>query len=587
MSAESNPGTTDTKSVEDIELYRYHTYDKLTAALQKLAAAYPNLAKLESIGKSYEGRDLWVMTVTNFETGLDSDKPAYWIDGNIHAAEVTGSAVCLYTIHYLLTNYERAAAAKDDTELALVKRLLDTRVLYIMPRHTPDGAERVLTTARRLRSSTRPYPTEEDKDGLYPADLDEDNSIRQIRVADPNGDWKVSSQDPRLMVKRALDDEGGQYYRIYTEGLIRNYDGYTFKVPPQKEGLDLNRNYGFDWSPDNEQAGAGPFPLSEPETHAISTFWVNHRNICGSQSYHTFAGVILRPYSGKPDDAFATHDLEVYKLIGERGTALTGYPMASIFQDFRYDPKTYLHGAFLDWAYEHQGTFSISTELWDTIKLAGIEKRDFIEFSNRKRNPEDELKVNQWMWENLPGSFKEWTAFEHPQFGPVEIGGWNFVYSWQNPPPDSQWLRDICHSNAMFSFACAAISPLLTMPVLQVEPVGSDAKGSIYKVTVVVENSGFLPTYVSKKAQERKFLKPLTLELQPGSGVELLSGEQKLELGQLEGRSNKQSISPFQFGFGTDYRVKTEWFVRGNSGSTITVEAYCERGGRVKKEQIL
>jgi hypothetical protein len=61
----------------DIDLYHYHTFEELTAALKKLAAAYPKLARLESIGKSYEGRDLWVMTVTNFDTGADSDKPAY------------------------------------------------------------------------------------------------------------------------------------------------------------------------------------------------------------------------------------------------------------------------------------------------------------------------------------------------------------------------------------------------------------------------------------------------------------------------------------------------------------------------------
>ncbi len=575
-----------------IELYQYHTYEKLTAALKKLAEAYPKLARLDSIGKSYEGRDLWVMTVTNFETGADIDKPAYWIDGNIHAAEVTGSAVSLYTIHYLLTNYGRDAEAVSDPNLALVNRLLDTRAFYIMPRHTPDGAERVLTSPRRLRSSTRAYPTDEDKDGLYPEDLDGDGVVRQMRVADPNGEWKISPQDPRMMVKRALDEEGGQYYRIYTEGLLRNYDGYTIKVAPPKEGLDLNRNYGFDWAPDNEQAGAGPFPLSEPETQAVSHFWTTHRNISGSQSYHTFSGVILRPYSGKPDEAFPTHDLEVYKLLGERGTALTGYPMASIYHGFRYDPKTYLRGAFLDWAYDHLGVFGLSTELWDVIKLAGVENRDFIDFLMRKRKPEEELKVYEWLWEHIPGSFKEWEHFEHPQLGPVELGGWNHVYSWQNPPPDSHWLKDICQQNALFSFACAAISPLLTLPVLKVEPVNqaeADERphGAVYRVLAIAENSGFLPTYGSKKALERRFLKPVTLELILDEGIELLSGEAKLELGQLEGRSNKLGLSVVQPGYNSDYRVKAEWVIRANPGAVVTIEAHSERGGRVRKEQAI
>jgi len=560
-------------------LDKYYTYDELTAALEQLAEKYPHLAKLESIGKSYEGRELWVMTITNFATGPAEEKPAYWIDANIHSAEITGGATALYTIAYLLANY-----GQDDPKLAQVNRLLDSRAFYIEPRHTPDGVERVLTTPRRLRSSTRPYPADDDKDGLYPDDLDGDGVIRQMRVQDPNGDWKVSNQDPRLMRKRLPDEDGGVYYRLYTEGQLRNFDGYNIKVPAPKEGLDLNRNYGHDWQPDNAQLGAGPYPLSEPETRAVTDFWVKHRNICGSQSYHTFAGVILRPYSALSDDAFPKEDLEFYKLMGKRGTAFSGYPDASIFHGFRYDPKTVLHGAFLDWAYEHQGVFAISTELWDIIKLSGIEKRDFIDFMSRDRSEEDDLKIFRWADENIPGLFMNWTAFDHPQLGAVEIGGWDFVYSWQNPPPGSKWLRELAQANMEYSFACAGMSPCLTLPTLTAEKVADESDKAVYKITAVVENSGYLPTYVSKKALERKILKPLSVEIEPGAGVELISGLKKQEVGHLEGRSNKGSISPFQVGFSSDYRSKVEWVVRAAPATTVTVTANSERGGKVRQQ---
>ncbi len=559
----------------NFDFSHYMTFEQMTQALQSLAEAYPQLARLESIGRSYEGRDLWLMTVTNFETGPDKDKPAYWIDGNIHAAEVTGSATALYTIQYLLENYGNAA--QPGPAIPSVKELLDTRAFYILPRHTPDGAERVLTTPRRLRSSTRPYPTDEDKDGLITQDLDGDGVIRQMRVRDPNGDYKASASDPRLMVKRLPEEAGGTYYRLYNEGIVQNYDGYTLKVPPPKEGLDLNRNYPFDWAPDNEQLGAGALPLSEPETRAVSEFFSQHRNITGAQSYHTFSGVILRPYSGKPDEAFPLPDLEFYKLMGKRGTDYTGYPDASIYHGFRYNPKTVLHGAFLDWAYEHQGVFAISTELWDIIKLSGIEQRDFIDFMSRNRKEEDELKIYRWADENIPNSFKNWTAFDHPQLGAIEVGGWDFVYSWQNPPPGSQFLKDIMQANMLFSLACCAMSPRLTMPVLKVESIGEN----LYKVTAVIENSGFLPTYVSQKAVERKFLQPLTVKLVAAEGVELVSGQEKLELGHLEGRSNKQNLSPVQVGYPSDYRTKAEWVVKAAPGTTIIIEAHAERGGRV------
>jgi murein tripeptide amidase MpaA len=568
------------KASSALDFTRYLPFDALTAALKQLAEDYPDLARLESIGKSHEGRDLWLMTITNFQTGADTDKPAYWIDGNIHAAEVTGSATALYTIRYLLENYGRDEAARTDSTLALINTLLDTRTFYILPRHTPDGAERVLTTPNRLRSSTRPYPHDEDKDGLIPQDLDNDGIIRQMRVQDPGGDWKISEKDPRVLVKRLPEDYGGTYYRIYAEGIVRNYDGYILKVPPAKEGLDLNRNYPYDWTPDNEQAGAGPYPLSESETRAIVAFWTAHRNITGSQSYHTFSGVILRPYSGKPDDAFSLHDLDVYKALGKRGTEYTGYPDASIYHKFRYSPKTVLHGSFLDWAYEHQGVFGISTELWDTIKLAGIENRDFIEFLWKSRSEDDELKVFHWMIENLPGSYKEWEPFEHPQLGQIEIGGWDYVRSWQNPPEGSQFLKDVMHTNMLFSFACAAMSPLLAIPKLDVDRVGDD----LYKVTALVENTGFLPTYITTKALERKFLKPLTVKLVALEGVEVVLGEEKRELAHLEGRSNKQAMNPFHNGYASDDRVKVEWIVRAHPGCRFVVEAAAERAGKVTRE---
>jgi murein tripeptide amidase MpaA len=82
----------------------FYTYEVLTKLLHDLVAAYPTLAEIASIGKSLEGRDLWLVTVTNKQTGPALEKPAYWIDGNTHAGEVTGSTVVLYTLWSYLTN---------------------------------------------------------------------------------------------------------------------------------------------------------------------------------------------------------------------------------------------------------------------------------------------------------------------------------------------------------------------------------------------------------------------------------------------------------------------------------------------------
>lgn len=117
-------------------------------------------------------------------------------------------------------------------------------------------------------------------------DLDGDGLILQMRVPDTDGEWKVCAKDPRL----------------YLEGYIKNYDGVEIKVAPHRWGLDLNRQFPVSWEPEAKQAGAGPFPLSEPETRAIAEFLLSQKNITGGQSYHTTSGVILRPSSFRSDD---------------------------------------------------------------------------------------------------------------------------------------------------------------------------------------------------------------------------------------------------------------------------------------------
>ncbi|MCC6936346.1 MAG: hypothetical protein IT333_07510, partial [Thermomicrobiales bacterium] len=165
---------------------RYYTYDLLTALLHDWVSAYPGLATCTSIGVSGEGRDIWVVTLTNQATGSDLEKPAYYIDANIHAAEVMTSSVALATIHYLLTRYETDP---------VVRRLLDETALYVIPRIAVDGSEQFLTSSAAERSVARPFPhnlPDSTWDGLQPQDIDGDGLIGSMRIKDPSGPWKIS-----------------------------------------------------------------------------------------------------------------------------------------------------------------------------------------------------------------------------------------------------------------------------------------------------------------------------------------------------------------------------------------------------------
>ena len=177
---------------------KFYKYDELTTILKAWASEHPARFKLASIGKSFEGRDIWLATITNFATGPDTDKPALLIEANIHADEVTGCTAALHLINKLLTQY-----GVDEK----VTRVLDTRAFYIIPRLNPDGPEWALADRPKIvRSSVRPYPRLDQQDGLIDEDLDGDGRILMMRVRDPNGAWKPYAGDPRLLVPREPDE---------------------------------------------------------------------------------------------------------------------------------------------------------------------------------------------------------------------------------------------------------------------------------------------------------------------------------------------------------------------------------------------
>src|SRR4249919_467196 len=150
----------------DVAFDRFYRYDELTQILHGWAEGQPELFRVESISKSYEDRDIWLATVTNFETGADLDKPGFLVEANIHALEVTGCTAALHLIDKLLRGYG------SDPK---VTRCLDTRVFYVVPLLTPDGAEAALADKPHfVRSSIRPYPLLDEQDGLYEEDLDGD-----------------------------------------------------------------------------------------------------------------------------------------------------------------------------------------------------------------------------------------------------------------------------------------------------------------------------------------------------------------------------------------------------------------------------
>src|SRR5262245_28907188 len=117
-------------SKTDLMFNHYYDYDEMSAALKKLVAAYPDLLSIQSIGKSFEGRDMWLVTLNNPKTGKDTEKLAMYIDGNIHGNEIQASEVPLYTLWYLTKGFGK---------IERITKLIDERAFYVLPMVNPDG----------------------------------------------------------------------------------------------------------------------------------------------------------------------------------------------------------------------------------------------------------------------------------------------------------------------------------------------------------------------------------------------------------------------------------------------------------------
>lgn len=552
------------------EFDRYYRFDELTTLLRAYEAEYPDLVSLESIGRSYEGREIWMAVVTDRGVGRVEDKPGFWCDGNIHATEVSASTAVLKILDLLVTGRPE---------------VLKTRTFYLVPRLNPDGAEWALADVpRHIRSGTRAYPfAEDDPYGLERLDIDGDGRILMMRVPDKAGRWKVSEVEPRLMQRREPGETGGQYYRLLTEGLIHNYDGLTLRGRKVREGLDFNRNFPSGWRGESEQRGAGEFPTSEPEIRAAVEAITKRRTICGAITFHTFSGVVLRVPGRCPDDDLPAEDLWTMKELGKKVTELSGYPVISVYHDFKYHPKEVITGVFDDWVYDHLGVYGWTVEIWSPQRQAGLTDVKPIEWF-REHPHSDDVAMLKWSDEALEGKgYEDWRAFEHPQLGPVEIGGWDMQYAFRNPPP--KFLEQEVAPLAEWAVWMAGTTPCLAVRDVQVEHRGPAAR-----VRLAVSNTGYLPTCVTEHARKKKLVRGVVGEISAvddgheGRGSDepewLVSGKVRQEAGQLEGWSHVPSMT---FGWYTDETDDTavfEWVVE--SGRSYELTARHERAGSVR-----
>jgi len=400
---------------------KYHDYAALTQAMKNLAKSNPKITKLQSIGKTLQNRDIWVIRISGKGTTLK--KQALLIAANLEGDHLIGSEIALGIAESFVKGY-----GKDEN----ITAVLDKRTFYIAPRLNPDGAETFFNSIRHEYSGNL-NPRDDDYDWKVdedpPEDLNGDGMITLMRVKAKGGDWIVDNKDPRLMKKKEAISPPDKLYKIYPEGI--DNDGDELYNEDGKGGFNINRNFphNFGYKP----KGLKVYPASEVETQALIDFMTRydpvlktqpHKNICavlifskydnlaagtgiecGNPTFPEPAGAAAIPTGrfmmfrmgrrsrteatpqARPTDPqpkrTETRDIQIFKAISEKYKEITKIKSAESNKPF---------GSLLEYAYFQFGVPSFSANLWSLREEARPMSR-MMQKSDRQPTPQQKQQA--------------------------------------------------------------------------------------------------------------------------------------------------------------------------------------------------
>ena len=535
---------------------KYRSTSEVEKVLKQLQQSYPKWCKLESLGKSYEKKDLWLITITSPDKE-HSEKPAFWIDGGIHANELQGVEASLYTAWYLLE-------MKDSNEF--IKKLLTEKTFYIMPVMSPDSRDAHLSEANTTHSPrTGQIPVDDDLDGQKDEDgyddINKDGSITLMRKKDPNGKWKEDTERPGVMV-RVKDDQKGDYTILGMEGIDNDGDG---KVNEDGDGsYDPNRNWAWNWQPEQYQRGAHNYPFSLPEVRAVSKAIMARRNIAGSQTYHNTGGMFLVG-PGRKGDTYESADMTVFSKLASTGEKMIpGYKLKIVNKDL-YS----VYGGELDWFYKMRGVFCFNNELFTPYNFFHKQTNSFMAKSSEMHDFDKYLLFKQ-------GSVK-WQEFDHPQYGKVEIGG--FSKNWMRQPPGFM-IQEECHRNMAFTIYHADQIAKVEISDTQVKKL----KNNLFEVTVILKNNKLCPTHSAHDVKKK--INPPNFLLLNGENIKVLTSFISNDLLFRYAQEQKKNPAKVQIATIGSYNTKYVRFLVEGKGE-IFINFLSERAGKIKTKAII
>lgn len=609
--------------------YSYRDYAELTKAVKDLAAEHNQVVKLSSIGKTLQGRDIWLLRISGVE-GQPLEKQALLIAANLEGDHIIGSEVALGIAANLAAQY-----GKDPQ----VTSVLDKRTFYIVPRLNPDGAEAFFSDVKAERSENF-NPRDEDYDWLIdedgPEDLDGNGMITVMRVKDKDGDWVVDEKDPRLMKKKETGTPVNMLYKLYPEGKDNDGDGLYNEDGPG--GFDINRNFphNFGYKP----MGLKVYPASEVETRALIDFMTRynpklevkpHRNICGVLVFSKYdnlaaepgieCGTPTFPQPPRTEASETSSPMMMFFRMGRRGedgaetqprptdpqpkkTHNLDLPLFKSVSE-KYKELTRISsahsekpaGSLLEYAYFQYGVPSFSANIWSlreekatgsprgksasgegarpaasAASSTGMPSMDRSAMMQRflsmrqgrsgaggdESSPDVDAKWLKWIDEKNGGQgFYAWTAYDHEQLGPVEIGGFA-PYLRVNPPEEK--IPGFIKSHTDFAVFLAEQFAEIGLGDPSVKKLSS----GLYRLTVKVHNHGKFPFCTSMGRRTRN-VNPILVRLhfEDEKVMELFGGNKRVDLNTLEASGEKEYT----------------WLILSPSGKKVDIALWARKGG--------
>jgi len=217
-------------SERGITFTKFYRFSEINNYLSSLAKQYPSRVKIQTIGRSYEGRELNTITISNGDG--KTNKKVILLDAGIHAREWIAPAGALYVIQQLVENYQQNAD------------LLSTYDWVVLPVVNPDGYEYSHVSSRMWRKTRKPVTnTCYGTDGNRNFDFHwGEVGASAMSCADTfRGQTAFSEPETQVLrnLMRSLSGRAKMYLTLHSYGNYLLYPwGYTSALPNNWRDID-------------------------------------------------------------------------------------------------------------------------------------------------------------------------------------------------------------------------------------------------------------------------------------------------------------------------------------------------------------